>query len=337
MKIAIHHRPGSFSDRWIEYCEKEGIDYKIVNCYDSDIVKQMKDCDVLMWHHNNYDYRDALFAKQLIYSLETIGIRVFPNFNTTWHFDDKVGQKYLLESIGAPTIPSFIFYSKEEAIEWIRRANFPKVFKLRGGSGSSNVELIKNRKHAKRLTNKAFGTGFAQFNRFTHLKFRYKNFRAGKENFIAVLKGVTRLFIGSKYSNNYAKEKGYIYIQEFIPENTFDIRVIVIGDKAFALKRLVRDNDFRASGGGKIIYNKAEIDERCVQIAFAVNEKLKAQSIAYDFVFDPDGKPLIVEISYGFDVHAYDLCEGYWDESLNWNAGEFNPQKWMIEEILKSI
>ena len=38
MKIAIHHRPGSFSDRWIEYCEKEGIEYKIVNCYDNDIV-----------------------------------------------------------------------------------------------------------------------------------------------------------------------------------------------------------------------------------------------------------------------------------------------------------
>ena len=22
MKIAIHHRPGSFSDHWIDYCEK---------------------------------------------------------------------------------------------------------------------------------------------------------------------------------------------------------------------------------------------------------------------------------------------------------------------------
>ena len=33
MKIAIHHRKGSFSDRWIVYCKKEGIEYKLVNAY----------------------------------------------------------------------------------------------------------------------------------------------------------------------------------------------------------------------------------------------------------------------------------------------------------------
>ena len=44
MKIAIHHSSGSFSDRWIEYCKREGIEYKIVNAYDSDIVKQVEDC-----------------------------------------------------------------------------------------------------------------------------------------------------------------------------------------------------------------------------------------------------------------------------------------------------
>ena len=48
MKIAIHHRSGGFSDRWITYCQEEGIDYKIVNCYDSDIIEQLIDCDSLI-------------------------------------------------------------------------------------------------------------------------------------------------------------------------------------------------------------------------------------------------------------------------------------------------
>lgn len=64
MKIAIHHRPGSFSDRWIAYCQQKSIDYKIVNCYDSDIVEQVKDCDALMWHHHHADYKDALTGKR---------------------------------------------------------------------------------------------------------------------------------------------------------------------------------------------------------------------------------------------------------------------------------
>lgn len=38
MRIAIHHRPESFSDRWIEYCEENRIQYELVKCFDSDMV-----------------------------------------------------------------------------------------------------------------------------------------------------------------------------------------------------------------------------------------------------------------------------------------------------------
>jgi len=215
MKIAIHDskKENFFSTRWLEYCEKNNIPFKIVNAYDNGIITQVIDCDIFLWHHSNYDYRDALFAKQLIYSLEAIGLRVFPDFNTTWHFDDKVGQKYLLEAIGAPLVPSYVFYNKKDAIEWIGKTSFPKVFKLRGGSGSSNVKLVKNKNKAKKLVNKAFGKGFSQFNRINHLIFRYKNFISKKENISGLLKGFARLFIGTEYSNNTTREKGYIYFQ----------------------------------------------------------------------------------------------------------------------------
>lgn len=335
MKIAIHDskKEHFFSERWIEYCKKNNIPFKIVNAYDNDIVKQVSDCDAFMWHHSNYDYRDALFAKQLIYSIQKKGLKVFPDFNTTWHFDDKVGQKYLLEAIGAPLVPSYVFYNKKDARKWIESTSFPKVFKLRGGSGSSNVQLVENKHKAMKLIKKAFGKGFSQFDKFNHLKFRYKNFKSGKESFVGVLKGIVRLFIGNKYSNMVPKEKGYVYFQDFIPNNTFDIRVIVVGEKAFALKRFVRKNDFRASGGGNLIYSKSEIDERCIQISFNVNEKLKCQSLAYDFVFDENNNPLIVEISYGFDVKAYDPCPGYWDSSLKWHDARFKPQEWILEDL----
>ena len=92
MKIAIHHTPKSqtFSERWVEYCKKNNVDYKIVNSYDTDIIEQVADCDVFMWHHHHNNYKDTLFAKQLLFSLQQAGKRVFPDFNTGWHFDDKV-------------------------------------------------------------------------------------------------------------------------------------------------------------------------------------------------------------------------------------------------------
>jgi glutathione synthase/RimK-type ligase-like ATP-grasp enzyme len=334
MKVAIHETKGSFSDRWIEYCRVNDIKYKIVNCYASDIIKQLEDCDCLMWHHHQGKYQDVLFAKQLLYSLEISGKKVFPDFNTCWHFDDKVGQKYLFESIGAPFVSTHVFYTKHEALDWIQKTSFPKVFKLRGGAGSSNVKLARTRRNAKKLTRKAFGRGFPQLDRVGYFKEKFREYRMGLDR-LGLLRGIYRLLFGFEFSRMRGREKGYVYFQDFIPGNQFDIRVVVIGDKAFGLKRMVRKNDFRASGSGSIIYNKKEIDERCVKIAFDVNEKLKAQSIAYDFVFDKNNEPLIVEISYGYTALAYDKCEGYWDRNMNWHAGtNFDFCGWMVENLI---
>lgn len=335
MKIGIHHTKGSFSDRWIEYCNANSIEYKIVDAYSSDIVEQLDDCDAFMWHHHHGNYRDVLFSKQLLYSLEKSGKKVFPDFDTMWHFDDKVGQKYLLEAISAPMVKSYVFYNKTDAVKWAKSTSFPKVFKLRGGAGSTNVKLARTQKDALKAINKAFGCGFSQSNRIENLRERVRKYKIGKDTLLGVFKGVARLFIPTEFEKMHSREKGYAYFQEFIPNNTFDIRVVVTGDKAFGIKRMVRENDFRASGSGSILYNREEIDERCVKIAFEVNEKLNSQSIAYDFIFDGNNNPLIVELSYGYVASGYDPCTGYWTSDMEWHEERFNPYGWQIENLLK--
>ena len=86
----------TFSDGWIKYCKENQVPYKFVNCYDTNIIHQLNDCAGLMWHWNQNDYKAALFARQLTISLKK-GIKVFPDVNTAWHYDDKLGQKYLLK------------------------------------------------------------------------------------------------------------------------------------------------------------------------------------------------------------------------------------------------
>jgi glutathione synthase/RimK-type ligase-like ATP-grasp enzyme len=334
--IAIHLTKGSFSEHWVDYCKKNNIDFKIVNCYSTSIISDIKDCDALMWHPLQHDYMAELFFKQLIYSVQLSDIKVFPDFYTVWHFDDKVGQKYLFESVNAPLVNTHVFYNKEEALQWVNTAEFPKVFKLRAGSGSKNVVLVRTRNDARNRIKKAFGSGFSQYNKWGSLKERIRKYRKGKTSINDVLKGFYRLLIPPTYSKILRQGKGYIYFQDFIPENSYDIRVIVIGNRAFAIKRMVRENDFRASGGGNIIYTKSEIDERCVRIAFDVNKSIRSQCIAYDFVFDQNRNPLIIEISYGFRPSGYFDCEGYWDDELNFYSGSFNPYGWMIEDLLNS-
>lgn len=331
MKIAIHNtKEISFTQGWINYCEKNNIEYRLVNAYDSNIVDQVKDCTAFMWHHSQVNYKDALFAKQLLYSLEHKGMKVFPNFNTTWHFDDKVGQKYLLEAIEAPLVPSYVFYTKKEALEWINKTTFPKVFKLRGGAGSAHVKLARTKSQAKGFIKKAFGCGFSQLDKIGYLKDKYRKWREGKDK-LGLIKGLYRLFIKTEFAKMYHNEKGYIYFQDFIPNNSFDIRIVVVGDKAMAEKRFVRKNDFRASGSGEFSYD--DINTDAIKIAFDVAEKLKLQSVAFDFILD-NNKPLIVEMSYGFGVKGISNAPGYWDRDLNWHKGEnFDFYGWMIELV----
>lgn len=336
MLIAIHPTANSFSDRWIPYCQQNDIKYKIVDCYSNDIIEQLNGCQALLWHHHQGSPKDILFAKQLLFSVEQMGIKVFPDFNTGWHFDDKVGQKYLLEMAGVPAVRSYVFYSKKDALKWVNTTSFPKVFKLRGGAGSANVKLANDQTSAIKLVKQAFGSGFSQYMAYDNLKERYRKFKKGKATAKDLLKGIIRFTIPPEYSKVSGKEIGYVYFQEFIADNDHDIRVIVIGDKAFAIKRMVRENDFRASGSGNILYDKELFSEKTIQLSFDIAQKLKTQCIALDYVYH-SGSPLAVEISYGFSMVGYDPCPGYWDSNLLWHEGKFNPYGWMIDGLINSL
>jgi hypothetical protein len=330
MRIAIHQSKGTFSDRWISYCEQQQIPFKIVDCYQTDIMQQVADCTALMWHFHQANPKAFLFSKQLMFAVAESGKKIFPDYNTMWHFDDKVGQKYLLEGINAPMVPSYVFYTKKEALAWLEETSFPKVFKLRGGSSSDNVKLARTKSAAIDFVDQAFGKGFKHYNGWLNFNERLRKFKNGKTTLKEVAKGFVRLFYTTEFAKVAGREKGYAYFQNFIENNDSDIRIIVIAGKAFAFKRMVRENDFRASGSGNILFDKELIDLQTVRIAFEVSAKLKAQCLAYDFVYK-DGKPLIIEISYGFSNTAYDPCPGYWDEQLTWHQGQFVPHQWMVE------
>ncbi|PAU92839.1 hypothetical protein CK503_14215 [Aliifodinibius salipaludis] len=337
MKIAIHHQKNSFSSHWISYCEEQGFPLKIVNCYDNDIINQLEDCKGLMWHFHQSNPKDVLFAKQLLYSLEKAGKKVFPDFHTCWHFDDKVGQKYLLEAIDAPLVPSYVFYDKPRAMQWIEETDFPKVFKLRRGAGSAHVKLVSNESEAKNLIKKAFGRGFSQYDKLGNLHERWQKYKKGKTSLWGVMKGVLRLGKTTKFARIAGRERGYVYFQDFIPGNNYDIRVIVIDGRAFAIKRIVRQDDFRASGSGNAQYEKHHFDLKTISLSLDIAEKLQSQCLSIDYVFQNE-TPLIVEISYGFPPSGFiEDCEGYWDCNLEWHEGSFNAYGWMVDSIVSDL
>ena len=340
MKIAIHfikeRVEDSYAPKWIEYCKEYDIDFEIVNCYDNDILEKLKDFDALLWHWDQLDYRALLFAKGLTKVLDRDDFVIYPNVNSSWHYDDKVGQKYLLESIDAPMVKSYVFYEKEKARDWIENTTFPKVFKLRSGAGSYNVFLIKDKKQALRYLNQAFGRGFFPHSKLAVLRERIWHFKKNRDlkSLLKISFGLYRYIIPNKIYKNLPRERNYLYAQDFIPNCDHDVRIYIIGDRALGKKRLVREGDFRASGSG--VFDWSDVPKECITKAFEITRNIKAQSLAFDFVKDKDGYK-VVEISYVASVRAFLDAKGYWNKDLQWIEGDLRSEYFIIEDVLEKV
>jgi hypothetical protein len=338
--LAIHHISYGFTQRWIEYCEINKIPFKKVNCYDTDIINQLKDCSALLWHWNYDDYKDRLIAPSLILSVEKMGLLTLPNSDSCWHFDNKLAQKYLLESNNIPLIKTWAFYDKISALSWLKSAEYPLVFKLKTGAGSQNVKLINNYYKARKYVKKSFGRGFRVKNNSNIIKdrfvllFRKKTYEAFKN----LIKSVFRLLKPKYDVKILPRDRGYIYFQEFLPDNKFDTRLIIIGDRCFGVRRYNRKNDFRASGSGLLEYDPSLFDLKAIKEAFDICEKLNSKTLAIDFLYNRLKNPHVAEISYAFPTGSFtDNCLGYWDKNLNWHPGKFIVQQLMIDDIVSQI
>jgi glutathione synthase/RimK-type ligase-like ATP-grasp enzyme len=279
-----------------------------------------------------------LFAKQFKLALHNMGIKTFPDVNTSWHFDDKLGQKYLLEAIGAPLVPSYAFYTPSEAMDWAKVTDYPKVFKLRGGASSVNVKLVTDAEKAFQLIRKAFSSGFRYIDRKALVMDKIHQFQRTKsfKKFLEIMPALRRLLIPSITEKMLGRQKGYIYFQDFIPDNGYDTRLFVIGNKCFGTRRFNRKNDFRASGSKLFETSKELFDPEVVKLAFGLADKLDIQSVAFDFLIQ-NGNYLLVEISYCFPPNDFANHPGYFDRDLVWHEAEINPSVFIIEEFLGSF
>lgn len=343
MQIAIQPDQGageSYSSKWTEILREKGIGIKSVDITKPDFLDQLKDCNGLMWRWLHTP-KDKLIAKRILYLIEQyLNVPVYPDFKTCWHFDDKVAQHYLFATLNIPTVDTWVFWNRKEAVQWAETTSYPKIFKLSAGAGASNVLKVNSKAEAMVLIDKMFIRGIFSMTmneygkKFVHR--RREKIRdlieRGKEAVRFVLKGE----YPSLPSCWWQPEKEYAYFQEFIAENSFDTRVTVIGNRAFAFRRFNRENDFRASGSGNIDWNQTQINKECIKIAFETSKKLDVQSMAYDFLYK-EGKPIIIEMSYTYADWAIEKCPGHWDQDFNWVSGQMWPQEAQVEDFIQYI
>lgn len=343
IKIAIAYYPHkimhstNWKNPWEEYCIDNNLDYELINCYESNVIDKLRGFSHLLWHFGNYEYQDMLFARTIIYSAKILGLKTFPDFESAWHFDDKIAETYLLQSINAPIPSSTLLYRYEECVDKLKKSEikFPQIAKLRCGSGSHNVKILQSESELLKYAATMFSSGF---NPTPSLYYKTSsNVKSTKDlnTFFNRLKRVPEFLRTLSSASKFPNEKEYVFLQEFIPNNGYDLKIVVVGDKLSFIGRNIRKGEFRASGGGDLFFDKNYISMDIINSAFFVSDILKFQCMGYDYVVNKDTeKGIIVEISYGFSHEALLQAKGYFDRQGKWYDEPLNAPKELLKNLI---
>ncbi len=303
------------------YLDKCNIPYVDFDCYAYDVIDKMDDLSGIYWWYSHYAFADKAEAQFILDIASKKGLRVYPDHNTAWHFDDKIAEMYALESIGAAIPQSWVFYRREDCDNWIDNcAKFPLVAKLRNGSGSNNVKLLKNKKQAHAYCKRMFTSGINSTPSILYKTYSKVQSTRDWKTLIFRARQIPNFLKSRHMAKGLGIEREYCYFQEFIPNDGYDMKIAVVGDKLGFLIRSVRKGDFRASGGGDIFYDRQLVTKDIIDEAFRAADSIGTQCMGFDFVVDSrTGKGLIVEMCHGFDHDAIYDSGGYYDREGKWH------------------
>jgi glutathione synthase/RimK-type ligase-like ATP-grasp enzyme len=339
MLVGIHKDTyGKFGDyilRFEQILALNDIPHIRLDANDPDFWEQVAKVDIFIYHWEHTDHYYNIATTILPIIEKDMGKKCYPNQATCWHYDDKIKQYFMLRLHGFPVIPSWVFWDKKKALAWLETASMPLVFKLKGGAGSSSVMLLKTKHQSKVMINRMFGKGLlvAKIPNIGSSKSVFSNPLIKLRRFAS---GIKRSLKGESAEHWWTVQKNYVYFQKFCPDNDWDTRVATIGNRAYAFRRFVRKNDFRASGSNSWDLDRTKVDLRFVQIAHEISQKFKFQSMAYDFIYDENKNPVLIEISYTYGEPDYpDFNDGYWDTEMVWHDGSYHTRELIMADLLE--
>ena len=327
----------SWSREWLRACQDYSIEHELINWRQQTALDRILRHQVVLWHVSHYSHPEMTFGRTFLYALESTGRRVFPGSRDVWHYDDKVAQSLLFRCMGVSTPQNHVFFDQSSLDLWLRSSpSFPVVAKLRTGSGSANVHLLHSPRAVRAYARKMFSKGckqspspiFKTWSNIQSVTSLHELFHRARR--------IPEFAFSYAQSRSLPRERGYVYLQDFVPNALYDIKVVVVGDKLSFIGRGVRKGDFRASGGGDISYDRQLMSKSVVDVGFSVATALKSRCVGIDVVVNPEtAEPTVLEVSFGFSHHALLQAQGYYDRGANWHDIPLNAPRDILLDLAR--
>ncbi len=273
----------------VEFIDFDDINFRSDNFKDKYVIyMSSEDPGVL--------YKD--YIEDVILALDLQGAILLPAYKYLRANSNKVFMEILRDMSSNSNIKSLEarhFGVYENLLKKQSELDDKMVLKPAKGARSKGVELSKNKKD---LLNKA--------KKISRSIFRFDEIWDFKNTF--KYKGYTP---DSKYRKKFI-------VQQFIPNLKNDWKVLVYGNKVFPLFRKVRDNDFRASGGGNNIFTN-DLPKGLLDFALDVRQGLNVPNISIDVAYDGVNFYLIEFQVLYFGTYTIEYSQSHFEYNNKWN------------------
>ena len=244
-----------------------------------------------------YYYKD--YIEDVIYALHYQGARVIPGFEFLRANNNKVFMELLRDLLphkSIKNIRSLHYGTLEKMVESADKITFPVVIKAAKGAMSKGVYLANDINELKRKTKKISRTSFP-----FKVLWELKNY----------IKHKGKIKLSSRFREKFVA-------QNFVENLNGDWKVLVFGDKYYALERKNRKNDFRASGSGIFMFDE-KINNDLLDFASDVFEKFNLPNLSLDIGFNGKEYFLIEFQALYFGTKTLENSPFYFvNDNLNW-------------------
>ncbi len=289
----------------VRFLENNSIPYDIYPITNNNWLEIAENFDVIVGVISNAVY-DLTEIRKKYFILETILKKAcYPSMRNIFLYEDKELEAEISKIFNFPFVKTYISHNKIDALQLIDNLTYPFVSKVSPSSASVGVELVSSKKQARKIVKHAFSQN------------------------------------GRKVHVVYSRQKNYVYFQDYIPNDGYDIRVIVVGNMVFGFYRKVLKGDFRASGMHQ--EEKRSLPEEAMRIARKVNNVIKSPQLVVDMMYGKDGffyinelSP-IVQMSTLDQLRVNDIPGAYVfdnNDTYHFEAGNYWVQELALKEYL---
>lgn len=162
VRVGIVRNSAQYHTKFVRACMELSVPFRVVDLTAADWIDGVRDsgCELFFAWPDVTTTPLAKIVKDRCDLIEHVmGLKVVPSSGERWMYEDKVRLYDWLRVHDVDHPRTWIFFDRDEAVEFARHCDLPIVFKTSFGAAASGVRIVRSRRALRSIVAQAFGPG----------------------------------------------------------------------------------------------------------------------------------------------------------------------------------